>query len=115
MEYDKWKMKLPRDSIDCSTPGCSQGASPDQLVYHRIEVIFRDPLDHWDADRVSEAEERLICGHGDFVIIRAHQPGAFARREKSRKKFSFAGLEQYLPAAAAARRAQTTGYAVGPQ
>src|SRR5262245_40484177 len=108
-------MKLPRDSVDCSTPGCAQGASSDQLIDNRVEVILSDPFDHRDADRVAEAEERLIRRRGNFVIARAHQSGAFARREESRKIFSLARLEQYLPAAAAARRAQTAGYAVGPQ
>src|SRR5215475_8268931 len=71
----------------------AQGASPDQLVDHRVEIIFRDPFDHRDADRVAEAEERLIHRRGNFVIIRAHQPGAFARREEAREILALACLE----------------------
>src|SRR5882672_9598722 len=108
-------MEMNRFEIATGLTSGSQGASSDQLVDHRVQVIFRDPFDHRDAYSVAEAEERLIHRRGNFVIIRAHQPGAFARREESRKIFAFARLEQYLPAAAAARRAQTAGYAVGPQ
>src|SRR5215510_14464163 len=93
----------------------AQCASPNQFVDDRVEIILRDPFDDRNADRVAESEERLICGRGNFVIIRAHQPGAFAWREESREVFSLARFEEYLSAAAAPRRAQTTGYAVGPQ
>src|SRR5215813_4920252 len=112
-----WQMENETTS-ECS-PDClargPQGAPSDQFVDHRVEVILRDPFDHRDADRVAEAEEGLICRRGNFVIIRAHQPGAFARSKESHKVFSLPRLEQYLPAAAATRRAQTARYAVGSQ
>src|SRR5215470_600409 len=112
-----WQMENESTS-ECS-PDClalgPQGAPSDQFVDHRVEVILRDPFDHRNTDRVTEAEERLIRRRGNFVIIRAHQSGAFSRSEEPRKIFSFARLEQDLPSTAAARGAQTTGDAVGSQ
>src|SRR5256885_489525 len=87
----------------------------DQLIDNRVQVVLCNPLDNSHANRVPEAEQRLVQTPGNPVVPGPHEPSALERSQQSREVFSLSRLEQDLPSTAASRSPQAAGDSVGAQ
>ena len=68
--------------------------------YHRRGAAAEDPWislkDHWDDDRTTQLYGEASFGHQHLTLLRQHQPGTSAKKQRGRKAQSAKASGKYI-------------------